>query len=69
MELVPWRPFGELTPFRKEIERLWKRFLSKSSFPELVSGEWVPSVDISETKDKLLVKAEIPGLRASMTRD
>jgi len=64
MELVPWRPFGELTPFRQEMENLWKRFFGESLFPGPVSGEWLPSADISETKDKLLIKAELPGLEA-----
>ena len=26
MELVPWRPFGELSPFRQEMDNLWNRF-------------------------------------------
>jgi HSP20 family protein len=64
MELVPWRPFGELTPFRKEMDRLWKRFFGEPPFPGFVSEEWLPSVDISEAKDKLLIKAELPGLEA-----
>ena len=64
MELIPWRPFGELNPFRGEMSRLWDRFFKEApgvgAFPE----EWLPSVDISETEDKLLVKAELPGLEA-----
>ena len=32
MELTPWRPFGELSPFRKEMDRLWNRFLGETSF-------------------------------------
>ncbi len=25
MEIAPWKPFGELNPFRKELDRLWDR--------------------------------------------
>ena len=64
MGIVPLRPFGELTPFRREMESLWKRFFGESLFPGSVSEEWRPSADISETKNKLLIKAELPGLEA-----
>jgi HSP20 family protein len=64
MELMPWRPSGELASLRKEMDSLWNRFFSAADFPRFASEEWQPSVDISETKDTLLVKAELPGLDA-----
>ncbi len=64
MELTPWRPFGELRPFRKEMDRLWDRFLGETHFARTFSEVWSPSVDISETKDNFVVKAELPGLEA-----
>ncbi len=54
-ELVPWRPFGELSSFRREMDDFWNRFSGEIRLPRLVSREWLPSVDISETKDKLLI--------------
>jgi HSP20 family protein len=32
--------------------------------PELAGGTWEPRLDMSETKDILTIKAEIPGLEA-----
>jgi HSP20 family protein len=64
MEIVPWNPFGELNSLRKQRDRLWNQFLGETSFPESVSRGWRPSVDISETEDQLLIKAELPGLDA-----
>lgn len=64
MRLVPWRPFGELSSFRREMDDLWNKFLGETPFARESRARWVPSVDISETKDKLLVKAELPGLDA-----
>ena len=62
MDLVPWKPFGEVSSLRKEMDNLWSNFLGETSSPGSVSQEWMPSVDISEVKDKLVVKAELPGL-------
>lgn len=64
MELVPWRPFGELSSFRGEMDKLWDRFLCERPFAKDLSEAWSPSVDISETEDTLFVKAELPGLEA-----
>ena len=65
MEIVPWRPFGgELSSFRKEMDSLWNRFLGETPLARTFAEEWTPTVDISETKDKLLIKAELPGLEA-----
>ena len=64
MELVPFKPFGELSLFRGEMDRLWDRFLRERPMVRTFSEEWAPSVDISETGDNLIVKAELPGLEA-----
>ena len=64
MELVPCRPFGELSSFRGEMDKLWDQFFGQRPFSGRLTEEWCPAVDISETEDKLLIKAELPGLEA-----
>ncbi|MBI4392132.1 MAG: Hsp20/alpha crystallin family protein [candidate division NC10 bacterium] len=58
------QPWTGLTSLRKEMERLFDRFW-ESDLPELAPvGEWTPRLDLSETKETLVVRAEIPGLEA-----
>ncbi len=64
MELVPWRPYGEISPFRKEMDDLWSRFFGETPFARRLTEEWSPSVDISETEESFVIKAELPGLEA-----
>jgi HSP20 family protein len=65
MELTPWRPFGkELSSLRREMDRMWDRFMGETPFPRIFRGEWAPSVDISEDKNSVVVKAELPGMEA-----
>jgi HSP20 family protein len=60
-ELTPWRPFRELSTLREEMDKLWNRFFEAPGI-EPFKGEWVPSLDVSETKDNVVVKAEVPGM-------
>ena len=62
MEIMPWRPFGQLGLFRSDTDKLWDRFFNEKPLAKTLSEEWMPSVDISETEDKILIKAELPGL-------
>jgi HSP20 family protein len=64
MDLIPWRGQEELTSFRKEMESLFNRFFGHTSLLRRFREEWLPTVDFSETKDKLVFKAELPGLDA-----
>jgi HSP20 family protein len=64
MEIIPWRPFGELSSLRKEMDSLWDKFFGGKTFAGSFAEEWAPLVDISETEDRLLVKVELPGLEA-----
>jgi HSP20 family protein len=64
MDLVPWRQLRDISPFRKEMEDLFNRFFGEQPLPKFLTREWSPSADITETKDNLVVKVELPGLEA-----
>jgi HSP20 family protein len=65
MELVPWRPLGrELGTLRKEMDDLFGRFFGDFPLARRIGVEWAPRVDVYETKDNFVVKAELPGLEA-----
>ncbi len=60
-ELTPWKPVRELSTLRKEMDRLWEDFFGgQRAIAEEAS--WLPAVDVSESKDAITVKAEIPGM-------
>jgi HSP20 family protein len=68
-ELTTWRPFRELAPFRefermrREMDRLWDTFFEGGLRRRTEEGgEWLPSLDVAETKNELVVKAEVPGM-------
>ena len=47
-----------------QLNRIFEPFARFSAGDEdLVSGTWVPPVDVAETQDKILVRAEVPGLK------
>jgi HSP20 family protein len=56
--LAPWG--GGL---RREMERFLDRFAEPVWEPfEMVGGDWAPKLDVSETKDAMVVTAEMPGV-------
>jgi len=62
-ELTIWRPFRELERMRREMDRLWDSFFEERPRRRVEEvGEWLPSLDLSETKNDLVVKAELPGI-------
>ena len=60
MELTRWEPRG-LTPFRRQIDRLFDSFLGQET-PFSTNGDWLPSLDVEETAEEVIVKAELPGM-------
>ena len=54
MELVLWRSFDELSSVGSEMDRLWEDVFGERTFPRVLSKEWAPSVDVSETKENLI---------------
>lgn len=56
---MPWMGFGSV---KQEMDRLFDRLAAPrwDDFPTL--GDWAPSMDISETKESMIVKLEVPGM-------
>lgn len=63
-EVKPWKPFRELANLREEMDRMWNRFIGEWPSPEPFRGEWAPFLDVSETTENIVVKAEVPGIDA-----
>ena len=60
--LTPWTSRGEMTSFRREMDRLFDRFFEDWPFRGGADGtQWAPSVDVSQTAKEVIVKAELPG--------
>ncbi len=60
VNLVRWEPFREVMSLRQAMDRLFEDSFVRS--PRLALGE-VP-IDIYQTKDELMVKAALPGVKA-----
>jgi HSP20 family protein len=61
-EITPWKPF-EFDRIRREMDRLWDSFLEGRPIRRAEEGlDWLPSLDVSETKNDLVIKAELPGM-------
>ncbi|MGF1479025.1 MAG: Hsp20/alpha crystallin family protein [Cyanophyceae cyanobacterium] len=66
MALVRWQPFQELSHLRQQMDRLFGELMSDRNW-ESLSGNgniWAPAIEIQETDQNIVVKAEIPGVEA-----
>jgi HSP20 family protein len=63
MELVRWRPRRYVPSVSDDIDRAFDRMIrnwvSPVSFSEF---DWNPSIDVSESENDIVVKAELPGV-------
>lgn len=61
--LLPGNERRELDRFKYEMDRLFERFLDwhplKAAWED---SDWIPSLDVSETSQAIVVKAELPGM-------
>ena len=63
MDLIPWKSWGELSAIRKGMEEMWNRFAQETGLAGS-GAQWNPKVDVVETKDSFVVKAELAGMDA-----
>ena len=63
MNIIRYDPFRELASLQSRLNRAFDTTLSgpARNEEELLTGAWAPPVDILETKEKTVLKAELPG--------
>ena len=62
-DFSPLAGFGRLSDLRDEIERLFDAPLAEfARTTQLLSG-WTPALDMSEDKDNIYVRLELPGMK------
>jgi HSP20 family protein len=64
MELVRWEPFESFNKFQSRINDLFDENIGRSWAKATASnGVWYPAVDILESKEAYLIRAELPGMK------
>ena len=64
-ELMEWRPFREISRLRREMDRLWDDYFGPGRRAlKPMEMEFAPAVDVKETADQIVIKAEVPGIDA-----
>jgi HSP20 family protein len=55
----------DLTTLQSQLNKIFEPFarFAQAEDEDLVSGTWVPPVDVAETQEKIIVRAEVPGLK------
>lgn len=59
-------PLSIMRRMSEEMDQLVDRFISRSPYPRTRSepaAEWTPVVEIAQTEDKLIICAELPGVK------
>ena len=64
MNLVRWNPWREMSTLQHRMNSLFNEpfFRSGSEDDELHMGSWLPAVDMFDDDDKIVIKAELPGM-------
>src|SRR4029453_1111769 len=59
MALVRWEPMRELTSLQGEMNRLFSTFFEENGG---AARRWAPAMDLVDGGDRLVLKADLPGL-------
>ncbi len=62
MAIIKWEPFKELMDIQNRMSRLFEDTVSRSRGrdEDITHAAWTPLVDIYETKNEVILKAELP---------
>ena len=64
MTIIKWDPYKSVKQIQEKIDSLFETSVSgsKHTEDELVHSEWTPDVDIFEDEEKIVIKADLPGV-------
>lgn len=63
MSLARWDPFRELEALQENVNRLFEESIVRPRRESRADRVWAPPVDLAEDEDKVVVKAELPGMK------
>ena len=62
-DLMKWSQLPGMSSIQEVLNWMFDRFFRGGELSEIgTAGMWLPPIDLSETPDKITVKAEIPGM-------
>jgi HSP20 family protein len=63
--MTRWSPFGQMASLWDEMNELFEQHFGGRSLMRPLAGvtRWAPSVDMFETDEEVVVKAEVPGMK------
>jgi len=64
MALIRWEPVGELNTLQSEMNRLFNTLFDSPAPNGTQTGlrRWIPAMDLVETDDDFVLRADLPGL-------
>lgn len=62
MTLVRWQPAREWSAFGADLDRFFDSFFQTRNGDAGGHRRWVPAIDLVETEEDLVLKADLPGL-------
>ncbi len=62
MSMTRYEPWGAMNQLQNEIDRLFNHRLGRMRDSDESVTDWSPAVDIAETDDKFVLRADVPGI-------
>lgn len=59
MALIRWQPFQEIETLRRQMDSIFDEMTSVQRAPQMT---WKPAVELKDTEDSVILRAEIPGV-------
>ena len=59
MDIIKWDPLQEFASLRQQMDKLMGSLFGKDAY---VRQSWMPDVEVSETENEIVVRADTPGM-------
>ena len=63
MSIIRWTPFREFEDIQTRLDRLFKDRSVRGEDDTLFRADWMPAVDVQETEQEFLIKADLPDVK------